>query len=36
MTFSFKVPENGRKKIFRNKQTTKNVPLIFLDVKALT
>ena len=36
MTFSVKVPENGRKKIFKDKQTAKNVPLMFLDIKVLT
>ena len=28
--------ENGRKNIFRDKQTTIKVPLMFLDVKVLT
>ena len=28
--------ENGRKNIFRYKQTTNKVPLMFLDVKVLT
>ena len=30
------MPENGRKNVFREKQTTKKVPLMFLDVKVLT
>ena len=33
MHFQFKVPENGRKDIFCDKQITNKVPLIFLDVK---
>ena len=28
--------ENGTKKIFRDKDTTNKVPLMFLDVKVLT
>ena len=33
MHFQFKVPENGRKHEFRDKQITNKVPVIFLDVK---
>ena len=36
MDFQVKVPENGRKNIFRNKETIKKVPVMFLDVKVLT
>ena len=36
MHFQFKIPENGRKNIFRDKETTNMVPLMFLDVKVLT
>ena len=36
MYFQVKIPENGRKKIFRDKQRTKKVPLMFSDVKLLT
>ena len=36
MHFQVKMPENGRKKIFRDEQTTNKVQLIFLDVKVLT
>ena len=35
MYLQVKTPENGRKNVFREKQTTKKVPLTFLDVKAL-
>ena len=28
-----KMPQNGRNKVFRHKQTRSKVPLIFLDVK---
>ena len=34
--FSSQMPENGRKKIFREKKTRNKVPLMFLDVKVLT
>ena len=34
--FQVKMPENGRNKIYRDKQTTNKVPLMFLDVKLLT
>ena len=34
--FQDKIPENGRKNIFRDRKTTNNVPLMFLDVKVLT
>ena len=30
------MPENGRRKIFRDKQRTSKVPLMFLDVKVVT
>ena len=30
-----KISENGRKNIFRDKQTTNKVPLMLLDVKVL-
>ena len=36
MHFQVRMPGNGRKKIFRDKQATKKVPLMFLDVKILT
>ena len=36
MNFEVKMPQNGRKNIFRDKQTTKKVPLIFLDVQVVT
>ena len=36
MDFQVKMPENGWNNIFRDKQTTKNVPLKFLDVKVVT
>ena len=36
MYFQVKRPENGRKKIFRFKQTATKVTLMFLDVKVLT
>ena len=35
-TFSCKKRENGRKNIFKDKQTTKKVHLMFLGVKMLT
>ena len=36
MHFQDKFRENGRENIFRDKQTTNNVPLMFLGVKVLT
>ena len=30
-----KIPENGTKKVFRDKQVPNKVPLLFLDVKML-
>ena len=36
MHFEVEMPENGRQNIFRDKQTTKKVPLIFLDFKVIT
>ena len=36
MNFEVKMPQNGRKNIFRDKQTTKKVPLTFLDVQVVT
>ena len=36
MRFQLKKPENGRKNIFRHKETTNNTPLMFLDVKVHT
>ena len=35
MHFEVKMPQNGRKNIFRDKQTKNKVPLMFLDVKVL-
>ena len=35
MFFQAKVPENGRKNIFRKYQTKKKVPLTFLHVKVI-
>ena len=35
MHFQVKMPENGRTNIFRDNQTTKKVPPMFLDVKVL-
>ena len=35
MHFQVKMAENGRKNIFKDKQTTHKVPLMFLDVKVL-
>ena len=29
------MPQNGKKKVFREKQTTNKVPLMLLDVKLL-
>ena len=36
MHLQFKMLENGGNHIFRDKQTTNKVPVIFLDVKILT
>ena len=36
MYFQVKMQENGTKNIFRDKQTTNKVALIFLDVKVLS
>ena len=36
MPLQLKMQENGRLNIFRDKQTTNNVPLMFLDVKVRT
>ena len=36
MHFQVKMPENDRKNIFRDKQTTSRLPLMFLDVKVFT
>ena len=36
MHFEHKMPENGRNNIFRDKQATNKVPLMFLDIKVLT
>ena len=36
MHFQVKMPENGRNKIFREKQATNKVPLMLLDAKVLT
>ena len=36
MHFLVKMSKNGRKNIFREKETTNKVPLMLLDVKALT
>ena len=36
MNLQVKMPENNRKEIFRDKQTTNKVLLMFLDVKMLT
>ena len=33
MYFQVESPENGTKNIFKDKQTTKKVPLMFSDVK---
>ena len=35
MYFQVEIPESGTKNIFRDKQTTKKVPLMFLDVKVV-
>ena len=36
MHFYVKMPENGRVNMFREKQTVKQPPLMFLDVKVVT
>ena len=36
MYLQVKMPENSRRNMFRDKHTTKKVPLIFLGVKVLT
>ena len=36
MHFHVKMPENGRNDKFRDKETTTNVALIFLDVRVIT
>ena len=36
MLFQITMPENVRKKIFREMQTTNKMPLIFLDVNVFT
>ena len=36
MYLQVKIPENGRKNVFRDKQTTNKVAVMFLDVKVLT
>ena len=36
MPFQVKIPQNDMKNVFRDKQTTNKVPLVFLDVKVLT
>ena len=36
MYFQVKVPDNGRKYIFKEGQTRKRIPLIFSDVNVLT
>ena len=36
MYLQVKMPQNHRKNIFKDKQTTNKVPVIFLDVKVLT
>ena len=35
MHLQVNIPDNGRKNIFKDKQTAKNVPLIFLDLNVL-
>ena len=35
MYFQVKMPENGRKNMFRDEQTTHKVPLMLLDIKIL-
>ena len=36
MHFQVKPPEQGREKIFKDKQTTSKVTLMFLDAKVIT
>ena len=36
MYLQVKTPENGTKNVFRDKQTTKKVPVSFLDAKIYT
>ena len=36
MHFQVKLPDNGRKNLFRGNETTNKGPLMFLDVKVLT
>ena len=36
MHFQVKIPEKGRKNIFREKQTTNKVPPMFLEAKVPT
>ena len=36
MYLQVKMPENGRKNVFRDKQTRRKVPVMFLDVKVVT
>ena len=36
MYLEAKITENGRKNVFGNEETRKQVPLMFLDVKKLT
>ena len=36
MYLQVKMPENGRKNVFSDKQTTNKLPLMFLDAKVLT
>ena len=36
MHFQMEMPENGRKNIFQDKQTTNKAPQTFFDVKVLT
>ena len=36
MNFQSKIPENGTKNLFKGKQRTENVPLIFVDANMLS
>ena len=36
MHFQVKMPDNCRENIFRDKQTTNKLPLMFLDIKVLS
>ena len=36
MYLQVKMPENGRKNVFRDKLITSKVPVMFLDVKVVT